>query len=73
MSAQSENFPQNRPPNPTDANWLLNEFINHTPHLASGGTFLTAPQDKFADSTEDLQRFVDFIKSPANVGRPCPA
>jgi hypothetical protein len=69
-NAQSETVQQNRPPNNRDANWLLNEFLNATEHLADGGTFRTALQEKFPDSTEDVNAFMDFIKQPEYIKHP---
>ncbi|KAF2483313.1 hypothetical protein BDY17DRAFT_145144 [Neohortaea acidophila] len=68
--AMTETPKQNRPPLREDANWLLNEFICQTPHLANGGTFRTGTVDRFPDSTEDLQRFVTFLKQPQYRNHP---
>ncbi|KAK4501828.1 hypothetical protein PRZ48_007637 [Zasmidium cellare] len=61
---------QKIPPNPTDAIWLLQKFIDERENLALGGVFHTADKDKFPDSTEDLQGFLEFLRQPAYCKHP---
>ena len=60
--ARKEIPPQNRPPKQNDANFLLVKFINK--RFPDGGIFRTAPRAKVPDSTEDLQAFVEFCRTP---------
>jgi hypothetical protein len=59
---------QNRPPKLLDANWLLNKFLDE--RFPASGVFRTAPKSRRPDSTEDLQAFLSFLKSPAYHGHP---
>lgn len=60
INAKFERPPRNRPPQPLDANHLLDEFLKV--RFPTGGIFRTAPKSNFPDSTEDVQAFVSFLK-----------
>jgi hypothetical protein len=62
-------FPiQNRPPKLLYAKYLLNKFLNEW--FPQGGIFRTAPKDRIPTSTEDLQAFVAFLRSPEYAWHP---
>jgi hypothetical protein len=60
-TAREEKPRQNRPPQPFDANHPLDQFLNG--RFPEGGRFRTAQKDRVQSSTEDLQAFVQFLKS----------
>lgn len=67
-TAKAEKPRQNRPPGTQDANYLLDEFLKQ--RFPSSGIFRTQSADRLADSTEDLQAFVAFLKTPEFLQHP---
>lgn len=67
-SAKGESTQQNRPLKEEDGLYPLMVFL-HT-RFPVAGVFRTQSTDRMADSTEDLQRFVDFLKEPAYSAHP---
>lgn len=59
---------QNCPPLVNDANFLLFTFLNE--RFPDGGIFRTASKEKILDSTEDLQAFVKFCRTPDYITHP---
>ncbi|KAK4959907.1 hypothetical protein LTR10_002795 [Elasticomyces elasticus] len=67
-TAHGEQPQQNRPLRENDGLYPLKVFLDD--RFPNGGHFRTCPKDRLADSTEDLQAFAAFLKTPEYFNHP---